>query len=325
MNDRSDWCFVSGLISARAERLLDERGLAGLREADAPEELRSRLRASVLFHETPPGDNPAGEVSDRLLEAVRDVVRAAPEPCVGDFILMETWWRAFRAFAKRRLGAAPGERNPARTGQADVRTTVLEACWDGVIEDERLQPLAEAAQAVRDASGLADGASAVDRVVDAYEAQTLNRCSRALDSEAINDVTATWVHLQAAQSLTRARELGWDAALFLAAWQRAGVDAPELEEIARGRPEELAGVWDRLGLPGAAEALRAEEPALALSRRIDARISELAREALGVAFGPEPVFAFLWALRNEAKNLKLVITAHASGMSPEDMKREVRT
>jgi hypothetical protein len=110
---------------------------------------------------------------------------------------------------------------------------------------------------------------------------------------------------------------GWPASAFLADWQRFGFDDPALATLAEGERPEWPGALDRLGLPAAEDLLAEAEPAVRLARRIDARLGELASAAGGIPFGPERVFAFLWALRMEALHLRLVLTAAAFGI-PED-------
>ncbi len=61
-----------------------------------------------------------------------------------------------------------------------------------------------------------------------------------------------------------------------------------------------------------------------LARRLDAYLTERVEEAVGFPFGPEPVFAFLWRLRNEAMNLRLAYAAVTSGMPVERLTEELR-
>lgn len=325
MNDPSDWCYICGLVSARAERLMDKRAVLGVFEADSPEELKSRLRASLLFADAPPSDMPMDEVNKRFQQAVRGIAVSSPDVRIGDLFILDRVWEGFRAFAKSTPAEKGAVQSGRRTESADVTAELFRACWEGRVEDERMQPVADAAVALRAAAeGETDLAGMVDRVVDAHEAAAHEKTAHALGGEALEEWVAVLTRLRAGLTLFRAKRLGWDTQKFLEPWRAVGVDHPALADLATGKKEEWAGAWDRLGLPNAAGALNAADAPVELERRIDNRISGLAGGAKGMPFGTERVFAFLWALRNEATNLRMVLTAAACGIPAERVAAQMR-
>jgi ATP synthase (C/AC39) subunit len=326
MSNPADWCFVCGLVNAQSERLMDQRSIMGLFEADSPEELRGRLRTSLLFSATPPGERPLDELPERFEETVLQIAHASPDVRVGDFFILEGWWERFRTYAKERvIGKSADARTGQPEGSADALSPLFRDCWDGIVDDDRLQPFADAADAVRrGVDGVDDIVGTIDSIVDPWEAAALNRCAIALNSSDLTSWVAQWVSLRAGLCITRARSLEWNLDRMISPWSDTGVDVGVLKELAHAKREDLAGIWERLGLSHAQEALDSREPTMALSQKIDARVSSMATDALGIPFGPEPVFAFLWAARNECKNLKLVLTALSCGMAEDDVVGDLR-
>ena len=314
----SDWCFICGLVSARAERLMDRRAVLGVLNAASSEERRNSLRASLLFADAPPSDASLDEVSDRFERAVRAIAHSAPDNRIGDLVLLDRPWQAFRSFARAKVGGRAEAPTGSRPPSANDLDAIFHECWEGRVDDPRLQPFADGAEAMRAAvAGETDVPGMVDRVADAHEAASLRRAAAALGSETLSDWIAILTRLRAGLVVTRAWALGWDVQKFAAPWQAAGMDQPELKELISAGSEQLPAAWDRLGLPNAAEALRAADPSATLARVIDDRITALAGEARGMPFGPERVFAFLWGLRREALNLSIALTAAVNGI-PED-------
>jgi len=89
------------------------------------------------------------------------------------------------------------------------------------------------------------------------------------------------------------------------------------------------------GVLGGALAARVEGAGLAEEGMVGARVDEVARQGdevlMGwvrglrwVAFGPEPVFGYLWGLRAEADNLKAVVGGTSAGVSPSLIGEQLR-
>jgi hypothetical protein len=61
-----------------------------------------------------------------------------------------------------------------------------------------------------------------------------------------------------------------------------------------------------------------------VARRGDEVLMEWVRGLRWVAFGPEPVFGYLWGLRAEADNLKAVVGGVSAGVSPTLISEQLR-
>jgi len=324
MSEQAEWCFICGLVSALEERLMDERAIMAVFEAGSEEDLKTRLRASLLFADAPSSDRPADEVEERFAAFARAVGEVSPDGGIADLFLLEGSWRRFRGYAKRALAQRSETRSTRGEKDTDAASELFDALWSGRVEDPRMQFFADAATALASAEGDEDTAGMVDRILDAHECAALRTVAAALDGEMLYEWVAAFTRMRAGLAVFRAREMGWDAQRILAPWRTVGFDEPALVELASNRKDDWPAAWDRLGLPEAARAPEGDA-AVWISRRIRRRMSALTEEAKGIPFGPEQVFAFLWSLREEATKLRVVLTAAACGMSEERVAEVIRT
>ena len=319
--DRASWCYICGMISAQWDRLLDEHAFRELIKTDPEKERYQRLRSSLLFGETDLGDRPIGQIERAFADTVSRTAEMSPDNRIADLFLQELDWHDFRQFAKSVMlkKTVAGQSEPA---ESDERFTL---CWNGRPEDERDMAFAEAARHIAaELPAEGDRAGWIDAAVDAHEAAALLRSAACLDSEQVANWVRTWVNLRAGLSLIRARRIGWEVSDILLHWQSVGFDEPALADLASGRETEWPGALRNLGLSDTEAALAKTETTLQLARLIDNCITTLASESKGIPFGPERVFAFLWALRLEAINLRLAISATAFGARLEGLAEELR-
>jgi len=323
--DRASWSYVSGWISTQSERLMAERDFLGLLNAPSDEERLGRLRASLLFSNYQAGDAPGEEIEQAFAGTVRAIADISPDKRIADLFLREREWHAFRQFAKNKVL----HESDTSGGSRDRKPTALEErfaqCWNGRAEVEEDRPFAEAAtQIISEVPSEGDRAGWIDGVIDAYEAAALIGSAEDLGSADLIEWVRVWVRLRIALSLVRARRIDWPAEEMLLRWQALGFDEPEIADAARCNEAEWPALFDRLGLPSAQESLNADESTVKLARQIDNRVATLASASSGIPFGPEKVFAFLWSLRAEAKNLKLILSAATFGVAENRVAAELR-
>jgi len=325
--DRQSWTYVSGLVSAQWERLMERRDLLAFTGIDSPEERSARLRSSLLFADAPPGGNLVDEVEEAFCAYVQRIAAVSPDDRIADLFLLERDWEEFRRFAKSVMLQETEPRRELRDGGA-AELSPVEAAWRGDVEEERFTPFAEAAGRIAsDCPREGDRAGWIDHVADAYAAASLIRTAARLRAEDLLDWVRTWATLRAALALIRARRLSWDAAALWTHWQAAGFDDPALAELAAGAEAEWPSALDKLGMGTAGTALTdLTEPDMTvrLAQQIDDRVTQLASASSGIPFGPERVFAFLWALRSEALNLRLALTAAEFGIPEKRLASALR-
>jgi len=67
-----------------------------------------------------------------------------------------------------------------------------------------------------------------------------------------------------------------------------------------------------------------EEQVAIVERLIDEYLMGYLKESMMVVFGVEPLFAYLWAMELQVKNLSLIILSKSSGIEPERIRPHVR-
>lgn len=319
--DSSDWGYISGLVTVMRERLLDRRTLLGLLDAADAEERRGRLRGSLLYEDAVPGDMPGEEIDDRFAETARTLARQSPDPKIADIFLLEREWMTFRRFAKRQLVEKQQPAVAVKAGPDDDRYRSLLA---GQAAEPEWQRFADAGIAMSDrAKREKDPRGEMDRAADAAEAASVLEAANALGSAVVTEWTRQWMNLRAALSLIRARLNGWDADAYYRDWKEFGFDDPALADLAHESESAWPGALVRLGM-NEKQAEAVKESTAALAQRVNDAMTEKLHDADGIAFGPEQVFAFLWSLRNEATNLRIVLSAAESGMPKDLVDKELR-
>jgi len=320
--DRAAWSFICGRLVAQEDRLLGRSDFIGVLRAGSSEERQTRLRASLLFAEGPPPADAAEAVEAALVRRAREIGALSPDERIADLVLLEREWDAFREAAKKAmLSENSGTAVPGRDDEGGL----FAASLSDANTDERAAVFRPAAETIRTRLPReGDRAGWIDGIVDGYAMASLVAAAEQLGSRELASWARTRALLVAALSLIRARRLAWPADELHEAWSVAGLDEPSLADVARGDESGWPAALDRLGLPYAERALGEDEPAVRLALMIDDRITELASAARGMAFGPEIVFAFLWALRAEALNLRLVLSAAEYGTPEERLVGQLR-
>ena len=317
MIDRAQWAFVSGEVNSLRERLLDERAALSLLQAGSLEERNARLRTSLLFSDAPPGPRPFDEVEGRFEALVNRIAGHAPDPRVGELFLIGPRWQTHRATARARF--------IRKTASGTAENADFDAALRSEVTSTGMGPLVDAARRLTsEIPREGDLAGWIDRLMDPYEARASVQVAQALDSEMLLGWVRDTMTQRGALAILRARVNEWDAALFLSEWRAAGFDHPALTDLAHGDAALWPAAWRQLGLPNAAEALGRPGAVVRLDKMIDDRLSAAVSAARGLPFGPEVVFAFLWALRMEAINLRLALAAAEAGIPERRISAEMR-
>jgi len=323
--DRAAWTYPSGLASALEGRLLTERATLDLLQGEAPEGMVPRLRQSLVFEDLAEGGG-AFELAERMKECeaafVRDFAEACPTETLCELFLLPFEWEAFRAFLRQKLlGAEPKPVPGASTPEA-----VWEECWRTPDLEPPFDLFAEAAAVIRTLAEAEESAShLVEGFTHIYEARDLRRTARQVASPQVLEWVETWLRLRLALAVLRCRFSGWGHIRAADALDDLGVDRQRVMTLAEPERPNWPDAFVAMGLAGA-EAVAGEDPraAVAIERLIDDHMTDLVRQGRGVPFGPEPVFGFLWGVRIEALNLRLIATGLAAGVPREHLAEDVR-
>lgn len=323
--DRTAWCYPSGLVSAMDDRLLSRRATLDLLALGSLDDVLARVGQTLTLPRPPEATEPfelAEAAEAGYAAALRQLAKAAPSPALSDIFLLPIEWRAFRAY----LHAEALGRERVRVPGAEVPDATWAECWSSYDVEPPFDLFAAAAQALRKGTAREDlDEQIIGEVTLAFEARDVMRAARDAGGTGVPPVVITWLRLRLALDLLRLRSLGWSHQSHEAALSAVGADGKDLLALATSDRADWRASFTRLGLPEAATIAEGDpSPAIAIERLIDNAVTRLAREGRYVPFGPEPVFAFLWALRIEAINLRLVLSGVAAGMDADAVARDIR-
>lgn len=337
--ERVAWTYVSGLVSALDTRLLSQRATQELLNSDGLRELSGRVRQTLMFADLPETDAPFGLVEAMQASyaaAVRRIAEASPNRAVGDLFLLPLEWQAFRSFLREKaLEPVGGGASAPRVGRGGpvqavpgsaTAEAVWERCWAGQEPEPPFAPFAEAATTIRDAAPREERTpQLVDAITQLFEARHLRDTSQALGSEEIAQWVGAWLTLRVALAMLRARFNQWAGAVNPALLDELGEAKQAAAALGSQERRDWRAVLASLGL-AAAQGIPEDEalPAVAVERLIDDAMTALVRSGRSVAFGPEPVFAFLWGLRVEAINLRTIMAGVAAGLPREAIAADIR-
>ena len=355
--DRSAWAYVSGLVAARMGRLLEGAAFGELLRLKDGREVVARARQSTLGEGLSAegdwlgvGEGIDGAFRQRVAEMGRD----CPDGTVTDFFGLQEECRLLKRAAKARLSPASSEESASQAGVGEPGERSGRPRWEA--------PLVEAERTVR--ALLSGGETAdepvswlIDLVYDGALLRSEITLAEAIggrwQGEGLARIILAWVELQSLLVVARAgrwpeprkaearplrsvaQYLGspggaaeWllplyeveevDPTLLRLRWQVAlqGVLGGALAD----RAEAAASPAERVPTEGGRGAAALEQ----VARRGDEVLMEWVRGLRWVAFGPEPVFGYLWGLRAEADNLKAVVGGVSAGVSPTLISEQLR-
>jgi len=323
--DRAAWTYVSGFASALEGRLLPHRATLDLLGVEGLDELLQRVRQSLIFADLPDASQPfalANHMDACYADHLRLFRRASPSPALVTVFLLTFQWQAFRVYLRAQAVGQKTVDIPACT----VPEAVWERCWNTADVEPPFDLFAAAAQNIREKMPReAHDERLVDEITEAYKARHITRLIQQVGNPATTEWITTWLKLCLALELLRCSLNGWPHIRIADALDDFGVGKLDIMGLATPERPDWQTPFLHLGLP-AAESIPDGEtrPTPLLDRLIDDRITELVRAARGVPFGPEPVLAFLWGMRCEWTNLKIIATGVAAGLPRETIAEDIR-
>jgi hypothetical protein len=325
VRDTPGWAYASGLCSALEGRLLTHRATLDLLAASSLDDLLGLVRQTLLFGNLPDAAQPfelANRMDGLFAAALRTLRDVCPMPAVADVFLLDFEWRAFRCYLRTQAVEHP----PVEVPGSETPEAVWERCWTTRETEPSLRFYAAAAEDIREKMPRErHGERLVDEITNAHMTRHLTAVVGQVGSPTVAGWVTTWLKLRLALQLLRCSLNDWPHVRIADALDDFGVGKDEIMGLATPERADWRSPFVRLGLP-AAEAIAADEPrpTIVLDRLIDDRMTELVRAARGVPFGPEPVAAFLWALRVEWVNLKLLVAGAAAGLPRETIAQDIR-
>ena len=325
VSDRAAWTYVSGLASALEGRLLTHRATVDMLATESLDDLLARVRQTLLFDNLADTASPfelANSMDACYAANLRYIRRYSPTPALAEVFLLVFDWQAFRGYLRSQAVGASQVETPG----SDVPVDVWEQCWRSAQVGPPNEHYAAAAASIREKMPReAHDERLVDEITEAHKSRHITHCVARLGSPSAAEWITTWTKLRLALELLRCSINGWPHIRIADALNDFGVSNQDIMAFATPERADWRSPMARLGLP-AVESIDDDEPrpTVVLDRLIDDRMTDLVRDGGGWPFGPEPVTAFLWGMRTEWINLKLMVTGVAAGLPRDVVAQEFR-
>ncbi|MFO7899286.1 MAG: V-type ATPase subunit [Planctomycetota bacterium] len=325
MRDEMDWGYASGVVAVLETFLLEPDAIADLaREAGSAEDVLGRARRSPVY-----ADVAAGEAEDpmgaaEVLEAalvgyVRDFVTCCPTAAVADVFLIE---HDLRDLANRLKAEHCGaDRRPVELSRLPE-----DEIGDWLADRPRLAEIA-AELAERGEAGEPIPADRVDRMLDGAFIAMRPELTAPLGSPLVDRWARRSQEHVALVAVLRARHAGVDPADVRETLLDGVPGGDALAELAGAEGEELARALAERLPADAAEQFDPSAGAVsiqALEDRLDAELAWTLAPARYRPFGPERVFAYLWRLFRENRNLRAALGGLAGAIEPDLVRAALR-
>ncbi len=237
MRDSSEWCFVSGVVSAREGGLFPNSFYASLLASVSIEEVFLAVTDTPLKELFPRASALADAdaiVSQRAHQEFIDLRRYCPNPLVADLFLFRSEFYNVKGYLKEKLAGLSVEPVP----NGSVSREHVERLWDGLetpFDDVFAQP-------VRRLRALAneppvDVATLADWVMDGAYLDWSIRAARKIGSPLIEQYVQHWALLSAVGMAWRARDAGIEMARFAPVVFVGELARADLQEICAAEAE----------------------------------------------------------------------------------------
>lgn len=327
MRDPSDWCFVSGVVSAREGQLFADSFYSALLSSVTIEEVFVAVTDTPLKDAFPRASaltDADAIVSQRAHHELVELRRYCPDPLVVDMFLLRNEFYNVKGYLKEKLAELSVETVPdGRVSRDDVERLweALETPFDDVLAApvRRLRALASEPPV--------DVATLVDWVMDAAYLDWSIRAARGIGSPLIERYVERWAVLSAVGMFWRARDAGIEAARLVPIVLVGELARVDLREVCTADAEQRPALLARFMPEAFVQSIFAGEAAELMERfqvEVDRYLVGLAREMKHVPFGPERVFGYLSGLTRQTHNLRLCFAGRANRIEPALLKRRLR-
>jgi len=301
---RADWTYVSGILAVAETRLLtDDEFLDLLRQPDLKAALQRLKQVETYVHQ--PEGVPDAEVKRALeQEYVRiacELARQSPDPTVCKMMLASYIFAEVRARVRQALSPEHAAEPPGL-----ITDEQIDALSGGSI-DGRLDFDAMADEVRTHIEQADDPAAAMDLLIDREELVYMLEQARRIGSDFITQWTEEEGLMKAAVTIVRAQLAGESEDRLINVFLAPPLEYDWLIRLVREDFDRMDNVLMERLEATEGELITVSRKTLGeIARRTDDRVTHRLTDAKRVAFGPERVFGYLWALRTENLNLRLI-------------------
>jgi len=302
---RADWTYASGVTAVAETRVLTNDEYLDLLRLPNLQALVQRIRQVETYVAMPAPETP--EQATRFIEreyiaAVRRLAGESPDTKVCEMMLAHYMFAEIRSMIREEFfpELPHAEHEPYFTERE------LDILSNNRVDARR--DLAEMADRIRaKLRAKDDPTDHMDLMLDCEEITWFLELARATGSDFIMTWTATCVRLYAAQAILRARLSGERSDRLVQTFLAPPLDDDWLLALATDVPERLDNILMQYFTPAEGEIIQVSRQTIGrIARMMDDRLTREMMPAKGVAFGPERILGFLWALYIENLNLRLI-------------------
>ena len=301
---RADWTYISGVTAVAETRLLTDDEYLDLLRQPTLAAMLQRLKQLATYVDMPAPEAP--EQATRLIEreyirATCALARQSPDPIVCKGMLSSYIFAEVRALLRRDLFPTENTQPPGMLGESEI-DALSGGSVDGRLDframADRVRPTIEAHD---DPTGMFD--LLIDREEIVYLLDTI-RCIG-------SDVLTPWLDeeglLRAAVTLIRAQLAGVSENRLIDEFLAPPLDSNWLITLVREDFDRMDNVLMERFTKAEGEIITVSRHTVGrIAREADDRLTHRLTDARRVAFGPERLLGYLWALRIENLNLRLI-------------------
>lgn len=321
--DPSQWCFVSGRVSALEATLISADFFQKFLHLERREDMLACIRESSLrdyFYTTEDIADFEDIINRRYFALVQDIGKFSPAPAVCDFFQLPYDFMNLKNFLKENIyGLPPAKRFPSPIGDG-----VWRALWEGKrppLPDVYEEAISALKSRIKDNKAEAADPGLVDTVLDGYMLYYLPALVVGVRSELINEYVKDYLRLKGISMLQRV-PTGRGASVL---WFLKGDEFFErlIQEPPLHWKEALLEVVPKEVVEEIITGDRKD-----LLSRYEKHTGDYLMEKLEpvryTVFGPEKVFRYLAVLTTELFNLRLLIGGRINRLSPHVIRDTLR-
>jgi len=322
----TDYLHASTRVRTLETRMLDRRDLQKMIECRNFDEAFKVLNDAGIAVGRDPADFEEG-LAQSLDEAYTLVEKIAPEKELFSIFRYRYDGHNLKTLIKSRR--THGEYDQILSGLGNVPAKTLKTEFENGRFEKLCRTLAEAAEAADESLAKTGDPQAVDIIVDRAVLEAMAAKAAEFDFPFLTDYVTAYIDMANLRSAVRIKRMGKDV-FFLRRVLAAGgrVDRGRLTDAFAKGMEEILSVISlspyEKALEPSFDLLRSGGALTQFERACDNYLVALLARSKLVAYGAEPVIAYLYAKESEVRAARIVLTSKAAGVAPAQITERLR-
>lgn len=325
-NTKQKYLYLSALLRAREAKMLSREKAERMLDAASYEEAAKLLTDCGYRDMSEMGAKEVEAVlNERRASEFSELARMAPDEALVDVFRMKYDYHNAKTLIKAEAEGI--DRDDLLNGAGRVSPQALKTAMQ---EEKFLSVPAVLADAMQDAKvtlARTGNPQLADFILDRAYFEELFRDAKKLDSKFLKGYAQTMIDAANLRSAVRTLRMKKDADFLRTALIPGGTVAIERLILASTTGEGLASLYANTILETAANLGAAAANGGAMTKfelACDNAVTAYLTNARLVAFGEEPVIAYLAALEGEITTVRMILTGRLAGIAPEVIRERLR-